>query len=146
MNDYIIWLIVVLAAAFIEGLTLGLTSIWFVPPGLIVLLLSFTGIPMWLQVIIFIVLVALSFVFIYPWAKKNLKIGKTKTNYETVIGRIGVVIITIDNMKAVGQVKVDGQIWSARAVVEDLVIEEGLEVKVLDVKGVKLIVEIMKED
>jgi len=35
---------------------------------------------------------------------------------------------------------------SIYAAIEDIVIEEGLEVKVLDVKGVKLIVEQVKED
>ncbi|MDA3846055.1 MAG: NfeD family protein [Vallitaleaceae bacterium] len=145
MDDYIIWLIIVLAAALIEGLTLGLTSIWFVPSGLIVLLLSFTGIPMWSQILIFIVLTALSLIFLYPLVKTKLKLGKTKTNYETVIGKIGVVIITINNMKAVGQVKVEGRIWTARTSNEDAILEEGLEVKVLDVKGVKLIVEKVQE-
>lgn len=146
MEHYIIWLIVAVAAAIIEGVTMGLTSIWFVPPALVVLLLSLTGIPLWSQVVIFVVLSVLAFVFLYPWAKKNLKLGKTKTNYEAVIGRTGVVLLTIDNMKAVGQVKVDGQIWSAKSSDEDVLIEEGKEVKVLDVKGVKIICEELKED
>jgi membrane protein implicated in regulation of membrane protease activity len=145
MEHYIIWLIVVIIAAVVEGMTMGLASIWFVPPGLIVLLLSLTGIPMWAQITIFVVLSVLSFVFLYPWAKKNMKLGQTKTNYEAVIGKNGVVLISINNMKAEGQVKVDGQIWSAKSSIEDVIIEAGKEVKILDVKGVKLICEIVKE-
>lgn len=146
MEHYMIWLIVAVAAAVIEGATMGLASIWFVPPALIVLLLSLTGIPLWLQIVIFVVLSILAFVFLYPWAKKHLKLGKTKTNYEAVIGKTGVVLLTIDNMKAEGQVKVDGQIWSAKSSVEDVLIEKGKEVKILEVKGVKIICEELKED
>lgn len=145
MEDYMFWIIVVVVAGIIEALTLNLASIWFVPSGLIVMLLSFTGIPFWLQVIIFIVLSVVSLWFLYPLAKNKLKIGSVKTNYETVIGKTGKVTLTIDNINALGQVKVEGQIWTARAAIEDFVIEAGKEVKVLDVKGVKLIVEELKE-
>lgn len=49
----------------------------------------------------------------------------------------------IDNLKAEGQVMVDGTPWTARSKNGDK-IEEGKVVKVLAVEGVKLIVEVEK--
>lgn len=141
MEDYLIWIIVIVVAGIVEAISMDLASIWFIPAGFITMLLSFTGMPLWAQILIFVILSTLSLIFLYPWAKKKLKIGKTKTNYEAVIGKVGIVIMDIDNMKAVGQVKVDGQIWTARTSVDDVYIKEGEEVKILEVRGVKLIVE-----
>lgn len=145
MEDYLIWIIVIIVAGIVEAASMNLISIWFIPSGFITMLLSFTGMPLWAQILIFILLSTLSLIFIYPWAKNKLKLGKTKTNYEAVIGKIGIVIMDIDNMKAVGQVKVDGQVWTARTAIDDVLIKEGEEVRVLEVKGVKLIVERIEE-
>ena len=49
------------------------------------------------------------------------------------------VIQTIDNLKATGQVKIDGNVWTARSV-DDSVIPTGETVEVLQISGVKLIV------
>ena len=63
------------------------------------------------------------------------------TNADRVLGHEGIVIKTIDPMDGKGQIKVLGQVWSAKA---DKVIEEGSKVKVLSMEGVKLIVEELK--
>ena len=47
----------------------------------------------------------------------------------------------IDNIKGSGQVNLSGQIWSARSSQPDGVIPAGQEVKVLQIQGVKVIVE-----
>lgn len=140
MDYYIIWLIIIIASLIVEAITMGLTSIWFAPAALITMLLSFTGVSIWIQVTVFIVLSSLMLIFLYPLAKKKLKIGHVKTNYEMVIGKEGVVVETIDNIQALGQVKVQGQIWTARSQ-DDTVIKKGTKITVREVKGVKLIVE-----
>ena len=62
---------------------------------------------------------------------------------DSIPGKSGVVTETIDNLKAEGQVMVDGTVWTARSQNGDT-IEEGKVVKVLAVEGVKLIVEVEK--
>ena len=57
-----------------------------------------------------------------------------------MIGAAALVTETIDNTQAQGQVKVKGQIWSARSA-QDIVIPAGRDVKVLRIEGVKVIVE-----
>ena len=69
--------------------------------------------------------------------------NQQKTNVDSIPGKTGVVVETIDNLKAEGQVMVDGMVWTAKSENGDT-IEEGKVVKVLAVEGVKLIVEVEK--
>lgn len=58
-----------------------------------------------------------------------------------MVGKQGVVLEQIDNLKAEGQVLVSGQEWSARSVKENRIIQKGAVVEVVAISGVKLIVE-----
>ena len=57
------------------------------------------------------------------------------TNAYSLIGKKGIVIKDISNNP--GQVKVEGEVWTA---VSDVSIKEGSEVEVLKIDGVKLVV------
>ena len=63
-----------------------------------------------------------------------------KTNVESLIGKQVIVSETIDNLKAAGQVKVNGLEWTARAADEEDIIPAGTEVTIKEVSGVKVIV------
>jgi membrane protein implicated in regulation of membrane protease activity len=123
----------------VEALTLGLTTIWFAGGAFVAMILSFLGVPIGIQIAAFLVISIACLFFIYPIVKNKIRPGKEKTNYEKVIDKIGVVTETIDNMNAHGQVKVDGQIWSARTT-DGGVVEVGNMVMIQEVIGVKLIV------
>jgi membrane protein implicated in regulation of membrane protease activity len=58
---------------------------------------------------------------------------------ETIVGKKCVVIDRIDTFAGCGQVKVNGQIWSARAMEPDRIFDEGEVVTVIAIEGVKLI-------
>ena len=75
-----------------------------------------------------------------PLSSKFLKPRVSATNADRVIGSAALVTETIDNTQAKGQVKVNGQVWSARSA-QDIVIPAGTDVKVLRIEGVKVIVE-----
>ena len=66
--------------------------------------------------------------------------GSNKTNVDAIPGKIGLVTETIRPIEGEGQVKLEGQIWSAKPEDETTVIEAGTTVTVLSVEGVKLIV------
>jgi membrane protein implicated in regulation of membrane protease activity len=74
-----------------------------------------------------------------PIAKNYLRIGSEKTNVEAVVGMVGPVTKRIEQY-ATGQVKINGQIWSALSENGEP-IEVGIKVKVVAVEGVKLIVQ-----
>ena len=76
-----------------------------------------------------------------PVALKHFKLSDMeKTNVESLVGKQVIVSETIDNLKATGQVKVNGLEWTARAADETDIIPQGTEVTINEVSGVKLIV------
>ena len=80
-------------------------------------------------------------IFIKPLLKKCFRVKPVATNADTVIGLEGVVSESINNLEARGQVKVRGQVWSARSADEAVTFDEGDIVRVLRIEGVKLICE-----
>jgi membrane protein implicated in regulation of membrane protease activity len=137
------WLIILFVLIFIEILTLGLTTIWFAGGALTAFIISLFYENLLLETMAFLVVSILLLYFTRPVVLKYFNPKRTKTNYEGVIGKTAVVIVTIDNMKAVGQVRVDGQQWSAKSYTGD-VIEKDTMVKVEAIAGVKLIVSMIK--
>ncbi|HPY56897.1 MAG TPA: NfeD family protein, partial [Sedimentibacter sp.] len=79
-------------------------------------------------------------IFTRPIAMEKLKVGRVKTNAESLIGQYFKVESTIDNINNTGTVNVKGQMWAARSL-DDQVIEKDEIVIVKKIVGVKLIVE-----
>ena len=62
-----------------------------------------------------------------------------KTNADRILGQEGVVVESIDNLSASGQVKIDGAVWTARSA-GDEIIPSGTRIQVERIEGVKAIV------
>ena len=145
MTNSILWLLILAVLIFIEIITLGLTTIWFAGGALIAFVVSLFYDNLLLEVALFLVVSMVLLYFTRPLVLKYFNPKRTKTNYEGVIGKTAMVTATIDNMKSIGQVVVDGQEWSAKAL-NDTVINKGTKVKVHGITGVKLIVDEYKEE
>lgn len=138
MNS-IAWLTILAVLIFIEIITLGLTTIWFAGGALVAFIVSLFFDNLLVEIILFLVVSLLLLYFTRPYVVKYFNPKRIKTNYEGVVGKEALVTITIDNIKAEGQVIVDGQEWTARSS-EGNIIEKGTRVMVQDISGVKLIV------
>jgi membrane protein implicated in regulation of membrane protease activity len=57
-----------------------------------------------------------------------------------LIGRTGIVTERIANDEGVGAVRLDGEVWTARAYDEDQVIEAGTRVHVMEIRGATALV------
>ena len=79
-----------------------------------------------------------------PMARKYITPRRQATNADRVIGAEGMVLEDINNLKARGQVKVQGNIWTARTE-DDRPIPKDTTVRVLRIEGVKLIVAPLQE-
>ena len=97
--------------------------------------------PIAAQVIVFLVVSTLLLYFTRPIAQKYFNKNRVNTNVESVPGQIGIVTVDIDNIAASGTVSLNGMDWSARAKEPEGRIGKGTKVRVLEVQGVKLIVE-----
>lgn len=140
MGASTIWLIAMIALIVAEGATAGLMCIWFAVGALGGLLVAVFGGAIWLQITVFLVLSALALALVRPAAARLLQPGKVATNADRIIGKTAVVTQAIDNIQGTGQVKVAGQVWSARSGY-DVVIPAGTEVIIQRIEGVKVFVE-----
>ena len=139
----VIWLIAAVVFVVAEAATLGLTSIWFACGSLLAMVAALLDVSIWGQLLVFILGSALLLASTRKWVSK-LKLGRVKTNADRIIGQQAVVIQTIDNQAAKGQVRVGGQVWTARSV-EDEPILAGTQVEVVQITGVKVIVKKMEK-
>lgn len=137
--DGIFWLIVVVVMAVIEIITLGLTTIWFAGGALVAFIANIVGADLVIQIILFVVVSVLLLALTRPLAVEYLNKGRIRTNAESLLGRIAVVIQEIDNVNAQGQVSIDGQEWTARATEGEKIPKDAL-VEIMEISGVKLMV------
>lgn len=140
----IIWIGVAVFFAIIEAVTMGLTTIWFSAGGLAACIASLLGAPVIVQVLVFLAASILLLYYTKPLAEKKLKIGSEKTNVDALAGQVGIVTEDIVPHNT-GQVKVNGQIWTAISDKPEETITQKAEVRILRVEGVKLIVTPAKE-
>ena len=134
-----IWLFVIVAAIVLEASTVSLVSIWFIPSACVSMILALCNVKVWIQLIVFFALFFLLMLILKPVFKKNMGIKIVPTNADTLIGMQAVVTEQIDNLNAKGQVKVRGQVWTARSADENIIYDAGEVVTVLAIEGVKLI-------
>ncbi len=137
----IIWLIVTVVLSVIEIFTMGLVTIWFAAGAAVAFLLSLFDVPLWLQGTAFLVVSVVVLVLVRPIAAKHFNNRLKKTNIDAYIGRKLIAKTDIDNLRGTGKVDMDGSTWLAVSSVDNIVIPAGCEVKVVEVKGAKLIVE-----
>ena len=139
---WVIWLILLIISLVIEAATMGLTTVWCAVGCLVALIMDLCHADVVAQIVVMAIVTVVSFIVCIIWIKPVVdarRMGKIQpTNADRVIGHEGVVIVKIDPVAGKGQVKVDGQIWSAKC---DVSVEEGAKVKVLALEGVKAVVE-----
>lgn len=138
------WLIAIAVFLVIEIITLGLTTIWFVPGALIAVFLSLAGTIWQVQWGVFFIFSFLMFYFVRPSAVKKFNVKREKTNIDRIIGADGKVLESIDNFAGKGIVLADGKEWMAKSQ-DGTTIKEGSVVTILEITGVKLIVKLKEE-
>ncbi|MBE5944517.1 MAG: NfeD family protein [Lachnospiraceae bacterium] len=136
----VIWLVFAAVLVIVEIATMGLTTIWFAGGAVVAALAAIFEAHWLVQFLLFAVVSLALLIFTRPIATKHLMKEPEKTNVESLVGQTALVTVTINNIKSEGSVKINGLEWTARSK-NDTVIEEGSEVVIDAVSGVKLIVE-----
>ena len=136
MDLWMIWLFIVVLLIVIEVCTVNLVSIWFIASGIVSMIISIYFDNFLCQFAVFVIGGIILLLLTRKFLIDLLKVKSTDTNLDRVIGMEGVVREPIDKNK-VGEVKVDGKLWSATAKEK---IAEGENVLVERIDGVKLIV------
>ncbi len=142
MAEYMLFLWIALFVIFLiaEALTAQLTTVWFAAGSLVALILELAGVKsIGIQVAAFLAVSAVTLLATRPLVKKMINKKAVATNADRNIGCEAVVTEDIDNLKAQGAVKVNGNIWSARSA-DESPIETGAIVITEKIDGVKMIV------
>lgn len=136
-----VWLVAMIVLIVIEIATVGIGAIWFALGALAAVIVSVLGAGTILQTVVFLAVSFATLIFTRPLAVKYINNSHTRTNYEGIIGKTVRITQDVDNVAETGCAVVNGQDWTARAADNSHRIEAGSLAKVLEIKGVKLIVE-----
>lgn len=135
--EYYYWLIAAIVLVIIEICTAGFGALCFAIGAAFSALVSGLGGNLTWQIVVFVVVSLLTFIFLRPVVMRFLdkKSKDVKTNAEAIIGRKGVVSERIDAAQHTGRVAIDGDDW--KAVSEDgSVIEKGADVEIIKLESI----------
>ena len=136
-----IWLILSGLILIIEAMTAGFLIFWLSIGSLFAMITSFFTDNIFVQTSVFVISSTILIFVTKPFVKKFAQAkSPIKTNVYSIIGKTGIVTQEINSILSTGQIKVDGELWSAVGENDSSVIPKDSEVKILEVKGVKAIV------
>ena len=140
------WLIAAGVFFIIEMATIGFLVFWLGIGALLAMVTSFITDSILIQVIVFVVTSTLLLIFTRPLVNKFIKVPKeTVTNAYSIIGKKAIVVKEINNIEGDGQIKVDGEVWSAKSNTDEVISKE-TEVEIVEIDGVKAVVRKISAD
>lgn len=137
MSAWAIWLIASGVFFLIEIFTISFLFFWFGIGAFLAFIMSILGAGYEVQFAMFAIASILLTLFTKPLTKKLFKTKDISMNNRSVIGKTGIVLKKIDNLKNQGQIKVSGEVWSALSL-DESIIKEGDSVTIDSIDGVKL--------
>lgn len=109
------WFAILIVCIIIEAFTLSLTTIWSAIAAIPLIFIAKTNLAFKWQLLIFALLTVALIVFTRPFAIKKLKIGRNRTNINTMVGQEVLVTKGISRFQK-GEVKAkNAVIWSAKS-------------------------------
>ena len=140
-EPWLFWLVLAIVMLVGEFITVGFFLITIAAGSILAMLVALVTPVIWIQVATFLLSSILFFFTLKPFMQSLFPVqSEEKTAVNRVIGKNALVLIDIDNIHGKGQVKVDGDIWSARSL-NGGVISKNSIVVIRRVDGVKVIVE-----
>ena len=139
MSFTTMWLIVCGLCLIIEIFTVSFLMFFPGVGAFFAFIAALLGANITIQSIVFVISSTLMIIFLRPLVTKLFKSKDTAMNSNALIGKTGIVLRDIIGVDKIGQVKVQGEIWSA--VCEDgIKIEKDAKIQVEAISGVKLVV------
>lgn len=138
-----IWLITSGIFFICEIITVGFLVFWLGVGALIAMLVSFFTSNIIIQMSVFVISSGLLILLTRPLVNRISKKDVVPTNVYSLIGKKAVVTEDIDWVTGKGQIKFEGEIWSAKSK-EQVNIPVGSEVEIVSIEGVKAFVKPIK--
>ncbi len=139
MPAWAVWVLIAAGLAVGEVLTLGFflgpIALAAVLAGLVALL----GFSPLIQLLVFVAGAIASVALVRPVAVSHLRTpAQLRTGTAALVGRRAIVLDRVDDVG--GRVRIDGEVWSARAFLEGQIMEPGARVEVAKIEGATALV------
>jgi membrane protein implicated in regulation of membrane protease activity len=140
MSMWVVWAIVAVGLAIGEILTPGLFFLGPIAVAAVVAgVTAAVGANLAVQLIAFIVASLASLAVLRPLARSHLRMpAHLRTGTEALAGAKATVLERVDSNG--GRVRIGGEVWTARAYMDDQVIEPGKRVEVVKIEGATALV------
>jgi membrane protein implicated in regulation of membrane protease activity len=141
MDAWVVWFIIGCVLGVGEMLTMGFYLAPFAVGAFIAALLALVGVGTAVSWAVFLVVAVVALGVVRPIARSHRRMPpQIRTGTAALVGRSGIVLERIANNEAVGCVRIEGEVWTARAYDEDEVIEPGTRVQVVEIRGATALV------
>ena len=141
MDEWVIWLLLGIAFSIGEMATLGFFLAPFAGGAFVAAILSALGVASGGAIVAFAVVTLILLFALRPVARRHLRTPpEIRTGTAALVGREAMVLERIANDEGIGCVRIDGEVWTARAYDEDEIIEAGKRVHVMEIRGATALV------
>jgi len=141
MEDWLLWLILAVVFGVGEIATLGFLLAPFAGGAAVAALASAAGVPFVGSLAVFLVISVILLAALRPLARSHRRMPpQIRTGTAALVGKSATVLERIANSEGVGCVRIDGEVWTARAFMEEETFEAGTRVQVVEIRGATALV------
>ncbi len=141
MEDWLLWLILAVIFGVGEIATLGFFLAPFAGGAAVAAVVSAIGVPFVGSLAVFLVVSVILLAALRPLARSHRRMPPSlRTGTAALVGKSATVVERIANNEGVGCVKIDGDVWTARAYMEEETYEPGTRVQVVEIRGATALV------
>ena len=141
MDPWVLWLIAAVLLAIGEIATMGFFLAPFAAGALVAMVTSAAGAGTAINLMVFLVVSVVALGALRPVARSHKRQpALSRTGTAALVGTHAMVLERIANDEGVGCVRLEGEVWTARAYDEDEVIEQGKRVQVIEIRGATALV------
>ena len=147
---WIVWLGLMIVMVIVECMGPALVSIWFAAGALVSLMLSLLSlipgvtVPWSVQVIVFVVVSAITLVALRPITRRYFKANTINSNVDSLVGQRGLLMEEIKPFEP-GVCKINDVLWTAISTNGKETIPAKSVVEVVTIQGNKLLVKKVEE-
>ncbi len=139
--EWLWWIGAALLFALVEVVTLSFVLVMFAGGALVAAVVCAFGWPFWAQVVMFAVVSAILLVTFRRWLVHRFRTSTpvSRTNADALVGREAVVLSDVSESD--GQIKLGGEVWTARVPPGAFAVVSGEHVRVVRIDGATAVVE-----
>ena len=141
MEDWLLWLILAIVFGVGEIATLGFFLAPFAGGAAVAAVASAAGVPFVGTLAVFLLVAVILLAALRPLARSHKRTPpQIRTGTAALVGKNATVLERIANSEGVGCVRIDGEVWTARAFMEEETYEAGTRVQVVEIRGATALV------